>query len=58
VHLVEPEEDLRVREDLVQALAGVHPGLVGQGDRERFDGPELLDHLALLMQPGLTAVYG
>jgi hypothetical protein len=53
--LVERIEDLGVGEDLVQALAGQHPGIVGKPKWELPHGAVVLDFLAALMQPGLAA---
>jgi hypothetical protein len=55
VLLVQGIQDLRVGEGLVEALAGVHPRVVGQAERELPHGPELLDLDAPLMQPWLAA---
>jgi len=58
VLLVQGEQDLRVREELVEALTGIEPRLLRQRDRELADDPERLDLLAALVQPALTASCG
>src|SRR5260221_9799059 len=52
--LVQRAQDLGIGESLIEALAGIHPGVVGQSDRELAYGAELLDHDALLVQPWLA----
>ena len=58
VLLVQRVENLRVGQELVQALAGIHSRLVGERERELPHGPKCLDLLAVLVQPRLTALYG
>ena len=58
VLLVQRVEDLRVGQELVQALAGIHPRLVGECEWELPHSAKCLGLLAALMQPRLTMPRG
>src|SRR5713101_5934821 len=53
--LVERVQDLRVREDLVQAPAGQQSGIIGKPQGKLTHGAEALDLLTALMNPRLAA---
>src|SRR5215471_10424354 len=55
VLLVQCVENLRVSMDLIQALAGIHPRLIGEREGELPHGPKRLYLFALLVEPRLTA---
>src|SRR5262249_55672380 len=56
--LVQRVENLRVGQELVQALAGIHPRLVGERQWELPYGAKRLDLFAVLVQPRLTMRRG
>jgi len=58
VLLVQRVEHLRVSQELVQALAGVHPRLVREREWELPHSAKRLDLLAVLVQPRLTMLRG
>src|SRR5260221_14687398 len=53
--LVERIQDLGIGEDLVEALAGIQPRVMGEAERELADGTELLHLRPALVQPRLAA---
>jgi hypothetical protein len=55
VLLVQRVENLRVSMDLIQALAGIHPRLIGEREGELPHSPKRLDLFAMLVEPRLTA---
>src|SRR5690348_14129970 len=52
--LVQGVQDLRIRQDLIETLARIEPGVVAESDRQLSHGPERLDFLTVLMQPRLA----
>src|SRR5262249_52477321 len=58
VLLIQRVKNLRVSEDLIQALAGIHSRLVGEPQWELPYGAKRLDLFAVLVQPRLTMRRG